>query len=153
MEDSARNVIQKANQFESIGMFDDAISLYDRLLKSGHSDAKIFALRGYSKFQAKYYKDAIVDFSKAIAIKDNAPTTYFYRARSKEEIGDLSGALEDYQKSAELDCDKPDVHINMGMIYEYIGELQKAENEYRIVLKLDPRNKIAINSLNEIAKK
>jgi tetratricopeptide (TPR) repeat protein len=147
-----RELIEKADRFDSMGKYDDAIDIYDKLIHSGHSEARIFALRGYSRFKAKCYKDAIDDFSKAIAIKGNVPTTYFFRARSKEEIGDLHGALKDYRRSAELD-DKPDVHINLGMIYEYLGELDKAENEYRIVLRLDSKNGIAITRLNGITKR
>jgi tetratricopeptide (TPR) repeat protein len=152
MNDIVKEILKKADELDSKEKYDDAISLYDKLIHSGHKEARIFALRGYSKFKAKYYKRSINDFNKAIAIKDNVPTTYFYRARSKEEIGDLNGALEDYQKSAELDYDKSDVHINMGMIYEYLGDLGKAENEFRIVLRLDSTNKIAIESLKELKK-
>jgi tetratricopeptide (TPR) repeat protein len=148
-----QEMLQKADEFDSAYKYDDAIGIYDKLIQSGYSEARIFALRGYSKFKAKYHKSAIDDFNKAIDIKDDAPTSYFYRARSKEEIGDLPGALEDYNKSAELDYDKPDVHINMAMIYEYLGDMEKAESEYRIVIRFDSRNKIAIESLNEIAKK
>lgn len=152
MNDYIQEILQKADEFDSIHKYDDAINLYDKLIQSGHKEARIFALRGYSKFQAKYYNDAIDDFSKAIDIKKNVPTTFFYRARSKEEVGDLSGALEDYKKSAKLDYDKTDVHINMGMIYEYLVDFKKAEDEYRIVLRFDSKNQIAMERLKEIKK-
>lgn len=147
-----KKTIQKADDFDSMGSHDEAIKLYDDLIGSGHQNARIYALRGYSKFKAGYFKSAINDLGKAIDMKNDVPTTYFFRGRAKEEIGDIHGALDDYKKSAELEFDKFDVHLNMGMIYEYLGRMDEAEHEYRIALKIDPKNTLAIESLMEIKK-
>ena len=144
--------LQRADDLESLEKYDDSISIYNDLIKIEGNNARLFALRGFAKYKAKYFKDAIDDFSNAIKLKANVPTTLFFRARSKEEIGNLDGALKDYEECAKIDQDKYDIHLNMGLIYEYKGKLKKAKEKYQAVLNLDPTNEIALERLNKIKK-
>ncbi|MHC4505052.1 MAG: tetratricopeptide repeat protein [Planctomycetota bacterium] len=146
-------VLSQADALEKEGRYADAISLYDRAIAEMPHVARLYALRGYCWFALKRFSEAERDFTQAIERKADVPTTLFYRARAREEQGKLREALEDYRKSAELKCDQSDVFLNMGLIYEYLKEYGDAIASYENALRIEPRNHVVRNSLEEVRRK
>ncbi|XP_022125668.2 tetratricopeptide repeat protein 1 isoform X2 [Pieris rapae] len=63
----------------------------------------LYCNRGAAKIKLENHKKAIIDFTKAIELKENYLKAYLRRAISYEATDKLDESLEDYKKVIELD--------------------------------------------------
>lgn len=61
--------------------------------------AEIYVMRGRLYHRETKYDSAIADFDKAIELDSNSKGAYYYRAISKEAVGDYQDALKDYTRA------------------------------------------------------
>ena len=59
--------------------------------------------RGDAYYKKRKYGRAIAEYSRAVALAPNEPTTYSARALARLQKGEYDGALDDYSKAIELD--------------------------------------------------
>ena len=129
-----------------------AMADYDQAIALNYEDADVYMKRGYAKYWFKDYKDAIVDYSRAIELKPNA-ISYSMRGLVKSALFDYRGAIDDYTKGIEL---KPTTKSEFlwnserkaslyqmrgcakNILKDYIGALA----DYNNSIKLDPTNGI-----------
>ncbi len=78
------------------------------------SDVADYNVRGTSKAQFGDFKNAIVDFNKALQVNKNDAQAYANRGKAKDELGDLKGALADLSKAIELAPEKHGYYIHRG---------------------------------------
>lgn len=139
-------LLKEAEDLEQDNRFQDALKVYDLLLKSHPGNPKLWAFRGYCNFCREEYHAALADFDRALEIRDNVPTTLYYRAQVYEKLGKLSNALVDYEKSARL-SPEADVYLNIGLIYRYLGNEQASRAAFTEALSIDPENETIRNLL------
>jgi len=132
------------------GNFLKAQRLANDLIKLAPENPKNWATKGWVMYEKKDFKAAIKAFENAIHLKPNAPTTLYFLALSREQIGDLAGAVEAYSLSHKLKP-KADTLIGIGLIKKYKGETNAANELFREALKLDPTSELATNLLSDIA--
>src|ERR1041385_634640 len=65
-------------------------------------DAEMYNNSGTSKFNAKQYADALLDFNKAIDLKPDFEKAYYNRGLAKNELLMNQSAEADFTKSIEL---------------------------------------------------
>ena len=147
------DLIKHADQLLSKDDFTAAIKIYDQLISMAPNEAKFYAHRGFAYFQLKEWREAIQNFSNAIELKNEVPSTYFLRARANEEIGNLKKALSDYDLSIKFDPEKIDVYLNKGLIQEYLGKYAEAKKTYLTAHEIDGKDETIINYINAINKK
>lgn len=80
------------------GREDDAIELFNKAIEKYDRYSQAYERRGMAYFRSGRIEDAIIDFSKSIALCKNAPA-FLGRGRVKMEMNDLEGALEDFQNA------------------------------------------------------
>lgn len=119
-----------ADEFIDNREFIKAIDLYnelinDKKIQGANELARIYARKGYCYYHTKEYLSAIDNFSHAISLKPNVPTTLFYRARCYEHINKLEEAISDYKESAILKPES-DVFLNLGLIYKWLNNYNEA---------------------------
>ena len=109
--------------------------------------------RKYIAARRKLYRDAIVHFEKAIALKPNSPGTILLLARACEQCSFLKQALKYYDLYLTFKPDKADIYYDKGMIYEYQQNYQTATALYEKALSLDPNNAMYKNRVMKLQKR
>ncbi len=98
----------------------------------------------------KMYKEALADYNKTIAMKDNQPQAYNSRARLFFDLAKgrdtLLLALADYNKAISYDSTDGEFLVNRGATYARLGDVDKAIENFNIGLKLKPDH--AVGYLN-----
>ena len=85
----------------SLGLFQEAINDYMKALKINPSSEKILTSIGVAKYRLGSDQEAIDYYTQALAINPKYETAYFYRARVRHDLEDISGACQDWMKVSE----------------------------------------------------
>jgi tetratricopeptide (TPR) repeat protein len=102
--------------------------------------------KGIAKANAGDYEGAIKDFTKAIELYPDFPSSYDNRGITKARIGDYEGAIKDFTKAIELKPDYPTVYYGRGLSKAYIGDYEGAINDFTKAIELDPNYVSAYNN-------
>lgn len=105
---------------EAMTLFEEVIDLNDRL-------ATPYYYRGrYLTEKQHAFKDAIVEYDKAIARDIDHPMALFYKALAHMELGSMEGALESLETLATV---RPNVscYALMAEVYFRLGNIEKQE--------------------------
>jgi tetratricopeptide (TPR) repeat protein len=148
-----RRVLELLNSANDLLMKDsvnDAVKCYIQALEINGPHPYLYAKKGYAEFLVKEYLLAINSFNEAMKLKSNAPSTLFYRALAKENVGDIDGALSDYEESARLDDTDVEVFCSIGLLYEYKKDYISAKFAYERALNIEPENFVAMEGIKGI---
>lgn len=80
--------------------YEEAEEAFTKAIKYDKSNYEAFYYRGCAKVNATKYKDAIVDFEKAIELKPDYADAYFNLGRTYYLLNDEDKACEYYQLAA-----------------------------------------------------
>jgi tetratricopeptide (TPR) repeat protein len=84
------------------------------------------------------YNDAIVEYSRSIALLPKNPAPYVGRGYAYEKLGEYDKALADYTKVTELTPNDPKIFIIRGLLYDHLGKPQLAIEDYNRSLFILP---------------
>ncbi len=104
------------------------------------SDVADYNVRGTSKAQFGDFKNAIIDFNKALQINKNDHQAYANRGKAKDELGDLTGALEDLSKAIELNPEESGYYIHRSNTKVKMRNLQGAIDDCSKAIKIKPKD-------------
>ncbi len=82
--------------------YQDAITVYTKILETNSNNAEAFAYRGLCRFHLRDFEEAIKDFNSAILIQPDYAEAYDLRGVVRAETGDKDGACSDWKKAYEL---------------------------------------------------
>ena len=98
--------IDRANSFKQMGKYEKALTDYNKFLKSVPEKFKfldiIYFNKGFCYIKQEEYQKSIKVLNKAIALNDQKPQYYDFRAFSHFQSGNLQKAKKDYIKLLEL---------------------------------------------------
>eukprot|EP00878_Enallax_costatus_P029471 GHUV01031958.1.p1 GENE.GHUV01031958.1~~GHUV01031958.1.p1 ORF type:complete len:414 (+),score=144.70 GHUV01031958.1:3-1244(+) len=147
------------NQINS-GQVEQAESLLDGILASTPTDLSALVARGTARALRRKLKEAVDDFSKAIAVEPRYPDTYKRRGQARSALGDHQGALDDLDKAAQLVKEFPgaealqqgpgaeaDCLAERGMLYQKLRDYRRAVRELSKATALEANNPQAWNYL------
>ena len=100
-----------------------------------------FFNRAQDKFEVANYKEAILDYNKALEL---SPTeiclVYSMRGNAKRNLGDLDGAISDQNKALDFDPLYADGYFNRGSAKYKMGDFDGAIEDYTQVIKISPKD-------------
>lgn len=120
------------------------------LLKNGSKNIRSLTLqRAEINMDMHKYREAIVDFSKAISIDPlkggarvnyNLDQIYFDRARCYQSVADYPHAIADYDTILKLDDDSDEAYLFRGDCKAKLGKWEQALQDYNKCIKstIDP---------------
>ncbi len=82
--------------------------------------AKIFLSDGIAKIYKSEFKEAIIDFDKAIELQPDLFEAYFYRGNAHLNLKELEKAITNYDKAIELNPNYVDAYVNRGTVKSYL---------------------------------
>ncbi|MDE0317309.1 MAG: trypsin-like peptidase domain-containing protein [Candidatus Poribacteria bacterium] len=116
--------------------------------------SEVYHSQGEQKSAAEQYKDAIVDFDKAITLNSEHVLAYYKRARAKYYIDDYTGAIDDCTHAIKLNPEHARAYNGRGIAKVELsesqsndGDLEKAQHLYQEAIeditqaiKIDPED-------------
>ena len=110
-------------------------------LNTNARNYEYFFNRAQDKFELADYKDAILDYNKALEL---APTeiclVYSMRGNAKRNLGDFEGAISDQNKALDFDPLYADGYFNRGIAKFHKGDFKGAIKDYSQVIKINPKD-------------
>ena len=96
--------------------------------------------KGNDCFRNKEYADAIVYYSKSIALDDTNPVLYTNRALSSMRLSNFNQAIADCNEALKIDCKYAKALARRGMIHQKCGRHLEALKDLEECIKLEPEN-------------
>jgi len=94
--------------------------------------------RGDAFYKKRKYARAIAEYSRAVALAPNEPSTYSARARARLQKGDLDGALADVNRALEIDPSFSPGYYGRALILVKMREPQKAIADFNRAIEMEP---------------
>ncbi len=133
------NIIDKS--FESRD-FEVVIEATKNLLKITPKKISLYNTLGYALLQQKKYKEAIIEFTKAIEIDPYWDYPYNNRGYCKLQLNDYDNAFPDLHSSFEMNPTNSFSWRNLGVYYLMIEDFTKALHHFEEAEKLDPKTEM-----------
>ena len=134
--------LNRLNTFSSaLLLWDDA----EKLVRDKHNMPgveRIYSNRGHELGQLKRYKEAIADFTTAIAIYPGYDTFYSDRATAHYLLGQYYEALLDYNRAIAITSKNPISYNGRALTYLALGDNKSAQEDFdkSCALGLCPQN-------------
>ncbi len=110
-------------------------------LNTSTRNYEYFFNRAQDKFELTDYKEAILDYSKALEL---SPTQicliYSMRGNAKRHLSDFDGAISDQNKALNFDPLYADGYFNRGIAKFQKGDFWGAIEDYSQVIKINPKD-------------
>jgi tetratricopeptide (TPR) repeat protein len=131
----------------------------ERFRKASEMDRKFtsslalaYQQRAYSYANDQRFQDALNDLNEAIKIKPGDAHAYEQRAAIEMRINDYDKALADYAEASKANPGEIKYHNYRAYIYEMRGDLPNAMAENDAALKINSKNKEAIERKQRLQK-
>lgn len=128
----------RANTYESISEYDEAIEDYGRAIQLNPSYTAAYFNRAEVRYVRGEYDDAIEDYSHAIALKPDYAGAYNNRGIAYQAKQEIDKALADFGTAIRLDPYDAVTLANRGTIYAAIGEFDRAVADFSSAIALKP---------------
>ena len=107
-------------------------------LKSQENTQDAYNKKGMEFYNQGSYRDAIIEFSKAIELNPSDSILYYNRALSYYKNNLFDEAITDFTSTIGLDPNYSRSYIGRGNAFEDKGDYSNALNDYNTALELDP---------------
>lgn len=104
------------------------------------SDVADYNVRGTSKAQFGDFKEAIIDFNKALQVNPKDDQAFANRGKAKDELGVLQGALADLSKAIELNPGEHDYYIHRGNTKMKLKDVKGAIEDCKMAININPED-------------
>lgn len=108
-----------------------------------YNAAPLYRDRGYIQFRYGHFKEAVEDYTKALAIEPKDHLTFKSRARAYLELKDNNAAISDFENALKTISPgsmrmEPDLMDQLGKLYIKTKQDKKAIDEYNLLIKRYP---------------
>jgi len=161
---SFMDLIKKGVELENRGKYDEAISLFEKVLRSeGISkldieyalDCKSVALinKGGDLLFKKKYKEALKYFEESLKIGVSEVASLTGKGIVYEHLKEYKKAIECYNKALKIEPHDTIVLNNKGYVLFLLGKYKEALKYFNKSLKIQPDNVLALGNKNQILEK
>lgn len=133
----------QAKEFEKEERYDQAVNLYNEILKKDGGSENLYNLRGLAFFEGGNYYEAIADFTQAMSYNGSNPVLFHNRALAKSYLGDAHNALRDYEKALSINPDFLATFELRGLLYFQNEHYEEARSDFSRVIELAPDKAVA----------
>ncbi|HVG80901.1 MAG TPA: tetratricopeptide repeat protein [Methylomirabilota bacterium] len=125
-DETSRRLLSEAVRHHRAGELDQAIALYERLLKFVPDLAPAHANLGVALRARGRLEDAEASYRRALALAPATPDVLFNLGNLKRDQGALADAAEQYRAVLEADPAHAAAHTNLGLVLRDQGRLEEA---------------------------
>ena len=132
-------LLKQASDAQDKGSFQDAASIYEKVLVLAPDFAPVYLKLGQIYFRLGLTSKAEEVYLKAIEKGLNEPDLFLYLGYIREARGDFDQALAYYAKAEFAGSRNPVLYFNMGNIHARQGHVDKAMACFKRAVVLDPK--------------
>ncbi|MBW1997086.1 MAG: tetratricopeptide repeat protein [Deltaproteobacteria bacterium] len=111
-----------------------------RPFSKGVKQAKIYVRRGYVLHRKSRYREALVEYGKAVKLDPKNHEAYFFRGLTLIELGEYEKASQDFKTVIQLRSDFAEAYDNLAWLYVRRGDWDTGILYLTKSLELKPRN-------------
>ena len=116
------------------------------LIKKYPDVPMLYNILGVSQSSRKKFKEAIVNFEKAIKLNPKLLDAYNNLGIALKNCGEFLKALDVYQKALKLNPNHHLINFNLGDLYEKFNEIEKAIECFKKTINLKPDFNLAYSN-------
>ena len=143
-------IINKALNYHSQGNFLEAIKYYQKFIKQGFIDNRVFSNYGLILQSLGKFKQSEKYYRKAISCKPDYPEAHLNLGSILTDLGNLREAELFTRKAIELKPNFAEAYANLGNILRDLDNLKEAELFTRKAIELKPNFAEAYANLGNI---
>lgn len=144
------NAFNKAIKFHQTGKLEEAIKIYNKLLKYNENKSQLNFFLGTAYLQKQYYQKAYKYLNQAISIDQNIPNYYNNIGIALSGLNRDREAVENFKTALKIKDNYNDAIINIGISYKNLKEFKKSKEFFLKSLKLSPNNPVVFNNLGNL---
>jgi predicted O-linked N-acetylglucosamine transferase (SPINDLY family) len=137
-QSSSQQVIRQAMQHQRSGEFEQAKTLYKKVLESAPRHADALHLYGLACHQQGDHKTAVSYIRRAVELVPDQPVLRNNLGDALRKAGDPEGALQQLRHALELRPDYAGAHQNLGAVHVELGDHDAALLHARETCRLKP---------------
>lgn len=111
-------------------------------------DANAFMERGLAFKVEGRYEEAVVEFEQLLEEDPNSCDGHYQLGLVHGFTGMFDESIEELHKASTLAPTRVEIRIDLALTYTMLGMNSEAKEEFEEVLRRDPNNKRALESLN-----
>jgi predicted O-linked N-acetylglucosamine transferase (SPINDLY family) len=146
------NLLNKAVSLHRSGQLDDALRLYQQVIKKDPKCFDAIHLIGCVYQQKEDHPKAVEQIQRAIDLYGRNPIFHANLANSLAEIGEFQKALKHYEKALALDPGNIEVLLNRAATMIEVGQWEEATARIEALLEKNRRNDSAWYNLGLVNK-
>jgi arylsulfatase A-like enzyme/Tfp pilus assembly protein PilF len=139
-----KDKIEIANQMEEAlleqedGHLEDAIQIFEQVLKKEPGIAVAYQSLGMAWMALKKYDKALLALRKAVELRPDAGSPRLALARALWENGDLESAVSEFKAAIAVSPGSANPHVSLAALYKQMGRPVDAQQELETALRLQP---------------
>lgn len=119
------DLLEEAFEAHTNDRFDEAIAIYTRIVQSEHLErsdqAVVYLLRGQAFSDKGDCANAILDFSKAVELREDYAHAFYFRSLCRQQLKSYEDAWQDINKAITLKPDKVLYQKNRALLAALMG--------------------------------
>lgn len=127
---------QRALELQKNHSHDEAVALFNDLIKEIKNNPDLYHDRGVSYFHLKQKRSSLADFETAANLQPDYAYRYSSMAFIKAAFKMTKEALEDYNKAVLLDPSDAVTQNNLGLLEEQMGWKKESEERFKVADEL-----------------
>src|ERR1700722_9880604 len=120
------STFQRAFAFHQQGLFDDAQSLYDEILKVQPNNFDALHLSGVIAAQTGNPRGAVQWIDKALEVDSRNAGAHFNRGSALQQLAELPAALCSYELAVAIDPEFAEAYSNRGVVLKDLKRFAEA---------------------------
>ena len=121
-----QKIIDQAIKANTVGNFDEAITLYKKYLKKKPADSEIICYMGNSYYNKKEYETALECYKKAIEKKPDNANAHYNMGKCYTQLNDIGNAIDAYEDAVKFNKSYSSAYYNLGNIFRRMYNYRKA---------------------------
>lgn len=140
-------ILKVAAQAERVGRFDQAETLYKRLLADHPGHPAALRGLGVMAMRRRRLDEAIDLLRRAVAAAPAHPDLHNDLGSALGEAGRSEEAVAEFRRALELRPNRAEVHGNLGVALQRLGKVEESIAAHRRAVELSPRSAGALTRL------
>lgn len=132
-------LLLQGNKFQEQGLFDNAISFYNKAIAMGGENVEVLTEKGNALLKMGNIEGAIQVFRRVTEIEISFPRAHQGLGEAQAQLGNFQEAKKNYLRVIELEPHNVQVHYNVGVLYQDEGDFESASFYFEQGIKLNSK--------------
>lgn len=141
-------LLNLSNCLLNLNKNEDAIKAINKAIELNPNDYKKYYNKGLAQFKQALYKEAIIEFDKALSLKEDI-NVYYDKSCCYDKLGDYTNAIQTYKKAIDLTDNEQilsNIYATLSAYFCRANKFQEAILNANKSLEYNQKNQYALNN-------